>query len=53
MGGDSIFVTTQFSAMGDLGSKLPPTPAARVPNWAAGPDPPKARRAAQPHPASP
>lgn len=38
MGGDSTFVTTAYSTMGDLGSKLPPTAADRVPNWVAGTD---------------
>jgi len=35
MGGDSVFYTTNFSTMGDLGSRLPPT-AGPLPQWTAG-----------------
>mmetsp|Transcript_65346 Transcript_65346/g.108536 ORF Transcript_65346/g.108536 Transcript_65346/m.108536 type:complete len:413 (-) Transcript_65346:395-1633(-) len=38
MGGDSVFFTTNFSKMGDLGSKvLPPTPGP-LPKWRLGSD---------------
>lgn len=37
MGGDSVYFTTNFSKMGDLGSKLPPTKGA-LPTWVAGSD---------------
>jgi len=34
IGGDSIFTTTKFSTMGDMGSKLPPSPSNT--SWKAG-----------------
>lgn len=37
MGGDSVFHTTNFSTMGDLGSRLPPTRGA-LPQWIVGSD---------------
>jgi len=35
MGGDSVFFTTNFSTMGDMGSSLPPT-RGPLPQWEAG-----------------
>ena len=36
IGGDSIYTTTKFATMGDMGSKLPATPAANRTKWVAG-----------------
>lgn len=36
MGGDSVFMTTQYAKMGDLGSQVLPPTAGALPKWVAG-----------------